>query len=247
MDDGKKQGILGHLDELRRRITKSAIAIGVGTAVAFVFAERIFGILVLPAGDIDLVYVEMTEMIGTYFRVCLIAGVILGMPYLVYQILMFIVPGLAPNEKKSVYLIVPWIALSFVAGVIFGYFIMVPPLTRFLISFQSDIATPMIKVSNYVSVVSRLLLAIGIVFELPVITTFLAKIGIITPEWLASKRKIALIAIFVVAAIITPTPDPINQSLVAVPILILYEISILLAKMVTRKKKKQQEESSSSS
>ena len=236
MDNEKRLTILGHLGELRRRITRSAIAVVVATAISFVFARDIFNILILPAGDIDLIYVEMTEMIGTYFRVCLISGVILSMPFLVYQLLMFVSPGLKPKERRSVYLIIPWVGLSFAAGVLFGYFILVPPLTRFLISFGSDIATPVIKISNYVSIIARLLLAMGLVFEMPVITTFLAKIGVITPKWLSSKRKVAIIVAFVLAAIITPTPDPVNQTLVAVPLIVLYEVSIGLAKMVTRKK-----------
>jgi len=123
----------------------------------------------------------------------------------------------------------------FVGGIAFGYFILIPPATRFLITFGSDIAVPQIKIGNYISIVSRLLLAIGLAFEMPVVTTFLARLGIITSKWLASKRKIAIISAFILAAIITPTFDPINQSLVAVPLIILYEMSIWLAKLVQRK------------
>jgi len=148
----------------------------------------------------------------------------------------------------------------FVGGVAFGYFILIPPATKFLITFGSDIATPQIKIGNlippatkflitfgsdiatpqikignYISIVSRLLLAIGLAFEMPVVTTFLSRLGIITSKWLASKRKLAIIFTFILAAIITPTFDPINQSLVAVPLIILYEMSIWLAKLVQRR------------
>ena len=123
----------------------------------------------------------------------------------------------------------------FGAGVIFSYFILVPPATKFLLTWGSDIATPQIKIGNYISVVTRLLLAVGLVFELPVITTFLSRLGIITPKWLSDKRKLAIIFAFILAAIITPTFDPINQSLVAIPLIILYEMSIWLAKLVQRK------------
>jgi len=115
----------------------------------------------------------------------------------------------------------------------------VPPATKFLITFGSDIATPQIKIGNYISIVTRLLVAIGLVFELPVLTTFLARIGVITPKWLAGKRKLAIIFAFILAAIITPTFDPINQSLVAIPLIILYEMSIWLAKLVHRGKKEE--------
>lgn len=236
MDEGKKTSILEHLGELRGRLVKSVIAVLITTVISFIFAKQIFNILILPAEDINLIYIEMTEMIGTYMRVCLMSGIILAMPVLVYHLLMFVSPGLTPKEKKSVYLILPWIALMFAAGVVFGYFILVPPATKFLISFGSDIASPQIKIGNYISIVSRLLLAIGLVFEMPVITTFLSRIGIITPKWLVDKRKGAIIFAFILAAIITPTFDPLNQTLVAAPIIVLYEMSIWLAKLVHRKK-----------
>ena len=123
----------------------------------------------------------------------------------------------------------------FAAGVVFGYFILVPPATKFLITFGSDVATPQIKIGNYISIVSRLLLAIGFAFEMPVITTFLSRLGIITAKWLSDKRKPAIILAFVLAAIITPTFDPLNQTLVAAPLIVLYEMSIGLAKLVQRK------------
>jgi len=178
----------------------------------------------------------MTEMIGIYMKVSLAGGIMLTMPYLVYHIIMFVSPALTRREKRYVYLILPWIALMFAGGVVFAYFILIPPATRFLLSFGSDIASPEIRIGNYISLVTRLLLSIGLVFELPVITTFLARLGIITSRWLASKRKIAIIFAFVLAAIITPTFDPINQTLVAAPLIILYEMSIWLAKLVQRRK-----------
>ncbi len=236
MSDDKKLTILGHLLELRKRLIKSVIAIAITTLISFVFAKQIFYILILPAEGINLIYIEMTEMIGTYMKVCLAGGIILAMPYLVFQLIMFVSPALTRKEKRYVYLVLPWIALMFAAGVAFSYFILIPPATKFLITFGSDIATPQIKIGNYISIVTRLLLAVGFVFELPVITTFLARLGVITPKWLSDKRKIAVIFAFILAAIITPTFDPLNQSLVAVPLVILYELSIWLAKLVHRRK-----------
>jgi len=169
-------------------------------------------------------------------RVCLASGLILAMPYLTVQAILFIKPALTRKEERNVYLILPWIVIMFLGGVVFGYFILIPPAIGFLYTFGSDIALPMIKIGNYIAIITRLLIAIGLVFELPVVTTFLARLGIVKPEWLAGKRKMAIIVAFILAAIITPTFDPINQSLVAVPLIILYEMSIWLAKLVYRRK-----------
>ena len=236
MSDDQKQSVLGHLKEFRKRLIRSAIAVLVTAGVSFIFAKDIFNILTMPAGDVELIYIEMTEMLGTYMKVSLVSGIIVAMPFLVYQLLMFVSPALTPKEKKSVYLITPWIALMFAAGVVFGYKFLVPPAVNFLTTFGADIATPQIKIGNYISIVTRLLIAIGFVFELPVITTFLARLGVITSKWLADKRKPAIIIAFVAAAIITPTWDPLNQILVALPLIVLYELSVWLAKLVAKKK-----------
>ncbi|MQY82026.1 MAG: twin-arginine translocase subunit TatC [Dehalococcoidia bacterium] len=235
MRDESKLSILDHLQELRQRLIKSVIAVAVASVIAFIFYEWIFYILKLPTEGLNLIYIEMTEMLGTIMKVCLIAGIILAMPYLVYHGIMFVSPALTPKEKKYVYFILPWIALMFMGGVVFSYFVLIPPATRFLISFGSGIASPEIRVGNYISVVARLLLAIGIVFEMPVITTFLARLGVLKPKWLSDHRKTAIIFAFILAAIITPTFDPINQSLVAIPLIILYEMSIWLARLVYKK------------
>jgi sec-independent protein translocase protein TatC len=236
MSDGeRKLTLLGHLQELRKRLIRSVIAVAIAAMLSFIFYEWIFYILILPAEGIPLIYIEMTEMIGTIMKVCLASGLILAMPYLTFQAIMFVSPALTQKEKKYLYIILPWIALMFLAGVVFGYFILIPPATTFLLTFGSDIATPQIKIGNYIAIITRLLLAIGLVFEMPVVTTFLARIGIVKAKWLADKRKMAIILAFILAAIITPTFDPINQSLVAVPLIILYEMSIWLAKLVQPK------------
>ena len=143
---------------------------------------------------------------------------------------------LSIQEKKYVYLMLPCITFMFLGGVAFGYFILVPPATHFLTTFGSDIADPQIRIGNYISIVLRLLLSIGAVFETPVIILFLTRIGVVTPKWLANKRKYAIIFAFILAAIITPTFDPVNQSLVAVPLILLYEMSIWISKLVWRRK-----------
>ncbi len=230
---------VGHLSELRKRLLRAIIALFITTAISFPFAEYIFNFLTAPAQDANLIFIEMTEMIGTYMKVSLAAGIVLAMPYLVYQLLMFISPALTRQEKKYVYLILPWITLMFVGGVAFGYFILIPPAVHFLMTFGSEIATPTIKIGNYISIIARLLVSIGAVFETPVIILFLARLGIVTPKMLAAKRRHAIVVAFILAAIITPTFDPINQSLVAVPLIALYEMSIWMAKLIQRRQARQ--------
>ncbi|OGO31935.1 MAG: twin arginine-targeting protein translocase TatC [Chloroflexi bacterium RBG_16_56_11] len=236
-DAGGKLTLLGHFQELRRRLIRVVIAVVITTTLSFVFYQWIFYILILPAQGINLIFTEMTEMLGTTMKVCLASGLILAMPYITLQVIMFIQPALTSREKKYLYVVMPWVAIMFIGGVVFGYFVLLPPATRFLLSFGSDIATPQIKIGNYISLITRLLLAIGLVFEMPVVMTFLARIGIVKPDWLAGKRRMAIIIAFVLSAVITPTFDPINQSLVAIPLIILYELSIWLARLVYREKK----------
>lgn len=228
--------VLGHLTELRRRLIRSLIAVVITSGISFIFYQQIFDILISPAPQgITLQAIEMTEMLGTIMRVCLFSGVILAMPYLTYELIMFVSPALTRREKRYVYLVLPWIALMFAAGVTFSYFILLPRITGFLLTFGSEIVTIQPKIRSYISVVTRLLLVVGLVFEMPVVTTFLARLGIIKPKWLADRRKAAIIIAFILAAIITPTIDPINQSLVAAPLVVLYEISIWLARLVYKR------------
>ena len=232
MQQDKKLSITGHLLELRSRLIKSAIALGVGIVVSFPLAFYIFDILKSRApSDINLVFINVTEMLGTYMKVALYCGIALSLPYLIYQLVMFFAPALKDKEKRYLYFSMPIVVLLFAAGVCFAYFIFLPPALKFLLTFGSNIAQPMITVSNYVSVLVRLLLAVGLVFEIPLVITLLAKLGVVSPQKLAKGRKWAVLAAFVLGAIITPTVDPVNQTLIAAPIIVLYELSIWLAKL----------------
>ena len=230
-----KLTVLGHLHELRRRLIRSVIAVAIGVGICFIFFDWIFYILKRPAAGIVFSAIEMTENISTIMLVCFAGGVVLAMPVLVYHGIMFVAPALTRQEKKWVYIIIPWIFLMFLCGVAFGYFMLAPWTIWFLYNFGSDIAEMFPRISNYVGFLTKLLLLTGFVFEMPVISTFLARIGILKPEWLSSKRAIAIIFAFILAAVITP-PDPITQVLLAVPLILLYELSILLAKLVYRRK-----------
>jgi sec-independent protein translocase protein TatC len=238
MSDDKKTGILEHLRELRKRLLWSAIAVVVTTSVCFFFISDIKDILTAPAGDINLIFIEITEGFSTSMRIALMAGIVLAMPFLIYQFLMFVIPALTRRERRMVYIILPFVTIMFAGGIVFGYFFLIPPATKFLLSFGSALAEPQIRISDYINFITRLLVAIGILFELPVLTSFLARIGVITSKWLASRRKIVIIISFVVAAIITPTPDAVNQSIVAGTMIVLYEISIWMAWLVQRRRAK---------
>ncbi|MDD4858619.1 MAG: twin-arginine translocase subunit TatC [Dehalococcoidales bacterium] len=234
MTDGKLT-VLGHLNELRKRLIRIAIALAITTMISFAFWERLFGILIRPAQNTEFVYIELTEMLGTMMQVCLASGIVLAAPYVILQIVLFIAPALTSREKKYLYIALPFIGIMFAGGVVFGYFVLIPPAVNFLISLGSNVVTPQIRIGNYISLITRILLAIGLVFELPVLTTILARIGIVKARWLAGKRRVALLGSFILAAIITPTFDPFNQLLVAIPLIVLYELSIWLAKLFERR------------
>jgi len=159
----------------------------------------------------------------------------LAFPLLVYQLVMFVSPGLTPKEKRYLYVSMPGIFLAFVAGVAFGYLILLPPAMRFLLTFNTDIASPFISIGDYINLMVNLLFWLGIVFETPVVMFMLAKLRVVTYKTFTRGRKLAVILAFILGAMITPTFDPINQSLVAIPIVMLYEIGILLARFARRR------------
>ena len=215
------------------------IAIALGTTVSFIFAPWIFQILLLPAPpNLDPVFTEVTEMVGTYMKVAFLGGIILTLPFLVLQGILFIVPGLRTKERRSLFFLLPGTTIFFSAGVVFSYFILLPPALHFLLTFGGDIATPFIRIGNYIGIVVRLLFWIGLAFETPFVLFILAQLGVVTPQKLKKGRRFAIVAAFVLGALITPTFDPVNQSLVAIPILVLYEIGIWLAKLAASGKGK---------
>ena len=232
-----KLPIAYHLAELRRRVIWSAVAVVVCTAVAFVFHEQIIQLLLQPArgfGNVPNekpIYTDLTEFIGIAFKVSLLTGIVLSLPFVLFQIVMFVSPGLNGREKRYLYYLVPVSLFAFLSGAAFGYFILFPPAVNFLLTFGSDLATPFIRIGNYVNLMITLLFWMGLVFETPAILFLLSKIGVVTPSFLSNNRRWAIVIAFILGALITPTFDPINQSLVAFPIIVLYEVGIWLAKI----------------
>lgn len=233
-----------HLSELRRRLIVSVVALVVATIIAFIFHPAIFDLLMGPAQgfeslrDNQLIFTQVTEMIGITMKVSLMGGMVLALPIILYQVVMFVAPGLTTREKRYLIALLPGAMISFVAGATFGYYVLLPPALRFLLTFGSDIATPMIRVGNYINLVVTLLFWLGVSFQTPLVMFFLSKIGVITPRTLARQRRYAVVVAFILGALITPTFDPVNQGLVAVPIILLYELGIWLARLARLGQKK---------
>jgi sec-independent protein translocase protein TatC len=231
MAEERQLTIIEHLEELRDRLIKSVIALTVTTTLSFAFAKQFLEILITPMGQTLPVSPSPTTTIVVFAKVALISGVALAMPVLVYQLISFIAPGLTGQEKRYLYLVLPGATFSFIAGVAFAYFVMLPTAIPFLKGFLGDIIEPNWFIDKYISFITSLLFWVGLSFETPLLIFFLAKLGIVTPAVLSRYRKYAILVIAVLAAVITPTPDPFNMLLVMGPLILLYEIGILLAKL----------------
>ena len=245
MSSEEKQPFMSHLEELRKRLICCAIAVGVGFVVAYIFSEQLFQLLVLPLREVmpegeKLIFTNLPEMFFAYLKVAFVAGIMAAAPVIFYQIWLFVAPGLYQKEKKYLIPFVVSSTLLFVGGALFGYFIVFPFGFKFFIGFANEYVKALPSVKQYFSFSIKLLFAFGIVFELPVVIFFLSKIGIVTPELLRKKRKYAILLTFALAAILTP-PDVITQCMMAVPLIVLYEIGILVA-VIARKKKLEDKE-----
>ena len=235
-----------HLEELRKRLIIAFVAIAVATVGAYFFSEDLFRLLMAPLLEVmpaesGLIFTSLTETFFTYLKISLLAGFFAASPVVIYQIWRFSAPGLYAKEKRYIFPFVFFATLFFVGGAMFGYFVVFPFGFKFFMGFATDFITPMPTVKEYFSFSVRLLFAFGVVFELPVVTAFLALFGLISSETLANKRKYAVLGSFVVAALLTP-PDVISQLMMAGPIIILYELSIIVARICGRKKTDKVEE-----
>ena len=237
--DEKKLPLTAHLQELRKRLILSFVAIGAGFGVCYAFSQPLFDILaaplmkVMPVGG-SLVFTSVAEAFFTYMKVGFIGGLVLASPFVLYQVWAFVAPGLYRNEKRYV---VPFVFLGsffFALGICFAYYVALPAGYRFLLSYATDFIKPLPSIKEYLSFSIKLLLAFGLVFEFPVVLLLLARIGIIDAKAMAKRRRYAILLIFVFAAVVTP-PDLISQVLMALPLIALYELSILLARLFGKK------------
>jgi sec-independent protein translocase protein TatC len=222
--------IMGHLRELRSVLVKCAIVLVITTAISLAFTTQILQFLIAPYGGI-LETIDPTENVTTYFRVALVSGAVLAMPFLVYFIWSFIAPGLENKERRYVRFIVPGATILFVLGVAFAWSIMLPAAIGFLSTFEPEIFKTSWRAAAYIPFVTALMFWIGVAFELPLIVFFLAKLKIVTAKKLLSWWRFAVVGAAIVAALITPTVDPFNMALVMGPLIFLYFLSIALAKL----------------
>lgn len=225
-----------HLGELRRRLTTSVVAVVVGIIVAAYFGNDLIIFLKKPGDeaspDFKLIFLEPFENFVVYFRVSLLGGIAIAMPVIVSQILGFLSPGLRPGERKWLWGTAIGATFLFLVGVAFAYYVALPPALDFLLNFGDDYAEPTIRIGSYMDFVTRLLFWTGVSFEMPIVIMYLARFRVVNTKQLIHWWRLAFVGAFIIAAIITPSIDPVTQTLVAGPIIGLYIIGIGLAFLV---------------
>ena len=226
----KELSLVQHLVEFRNRLMVASIAVAITTALSFLFIGNIIHFLLLPSGVDRLQTFSPTEPFAISFRVALFSGIALAMPVILYEIYAYIDPALFPSERKFVRIIgLPVLGL-FAGGMAFCYFILLPRAIPFLLTFGGDVFSGQLRAEEYLSFVTTFVLGMGLVFEVPVIIWALVRVGVVQRSWLAKQRRYVFLLVFVIGAIITPTPDPFNQTLVAIPMYLLWELGLFLAR-----------------
>ncbi len=251
MRKGKKSPdemtFLEHLEDLRKRLFYSFIVVIVAVIPAWILSKNIYRILAqpvtkyLPEGT-KLAYTHLTAPFLVYIKVSFLAAIFFTAPFIFLQFWYFVAPGLYQKEKKYVYPFVFFTSFFFILGALFGYFVAFPFACNFFLKLGSDFQ-PVITIDQYFSLALRLLLGIALVFEMPTLIFFLSRIGIVTSRWMIKNFKYAVLVVFIIAAIITPSPDIINQTILAVPMLALYGVSILIALIFGKKHPKPKDDS----
>ncbi|MBN2284702.1 MAG: twin-arginine translocase subunit TatC [Deltaproteobacteria bacterium] len=235
-----------HLEELRTRLLHIIIAVGIGFVACYFFKEKLFEILARPLvtqlpDQSVLIFTSLPEAFFTYLKVSLLGSLFLTSPYTLFQIWKFISPGLYSSEKRYVVPFVMFSTIFFLSGALFAYFLVFPLGFKFFVGFTTDFIKPMFSIREYLSFSMKLLIAFGVIFELPIFMYFLARIGMVSSKTLTTQRKYAILLIFIIAALLTP-PDVVTQCLMAVPLMILYEISVWIVRLGERKRARNAEE-----
>lgn len=228
---------LHHLEELRRRIIVCAIALVLAFAVAWLFAWDILAVLKAPAGTVTLNYMSPMEPFLVRFKLALFGGILLAMPVILFEILSFVSPALKEKERNYAVIVMVMICAFFVVGVFFGYKVIMPPGIRWLFNIAGSQMNPVLSASQYVTFMGWFMIGIGVSFETPVFIWFLVALGVVTPEQLQKQWRWAILIILVVASVITPDWSPVTMTLVAIPMMGLYILSIIIAKFTVRRKK----------
>jgi sec-independent protein translocase protein TatC len=235
----REMTLLEHLEELRGRLVAAMVALIVGVVVAIIpiptlnsITGYLFDLIVSNAknSQVEIIAIRPGETFFTYLEVALVVGATIAMPVIIYQVLAFVTPALYANERRYLFIAVPGVFMSFIAGIVFCYFLTLPFATKFLAGFLQGTVTPQWTIENYVDFVATFMFWVGVMFELPIIMFFLSKLGVVSHQRMASFRKYAFILAFVIGAAITPTPDPINQTIISLPIYFLFELGVILAR-----------------
>ncbi len=230
---------LQHLEELRWRLIYAVIGILVGTIAAWIFIDYLIeDILLVPASSANMKLQNLKPFgqLMLYFQIALIGGFVISIPNVFYQFWQFISPGLRKSERRYIKSIVAFSTICFLSGIVFAYYIMLPLTLKFAAAFGTEMIENNFAITEYYSIIISVMLAAGVVFELPMLSLFLSKIGILTPGFMRKYRKHAIVGLLVLAAILTPGTDPVAQLLLAVPLFILYEISIWVSRYAAKKR-----------
>ncbi|GBD87673.1 sec-independent protein translocase protein TatCy [bacterium BMS3Abin03] len=236
-ENGAEMSFLDHLEELRWRLIYALIGVVAGTVIAWIFIDQLVAFILLkPARDAGAVLQNLKPFgqIFLYLQVAIIAGIILSLPNLFYQLWKFIAPALKKNERKYILAVVIFSTLCFLSGIVFAYYVLLPLALQFVAQFGTEAIKNNFAINEYMNIIISIMLGAGLVFELPMLSFFLTKLGIITPAFMRKYRRYALIIILFFAALLTP-PDPVSQVILAVPLVLLYEISIFISKLSLKK------------
>lgn len=228
-----EQPLRDHLQEFRKRLIICLVVVAIAALACYNYVDDIIALLSGPAGK--LYFMNPSEVFFTYMEIALYAGILVTLPVLLYEVWAFVAPALWPEERRAVLVILPTAVILFYVGLVFAYYLVIPAAVTFFMGFATQTLQPMFSLESYLSFILALTLPFGFIFELPLIVVFLAKIGLVTGDFLKGKRKILIVIAFIFAAVVSPTTDIFTQTMIAVPLIVLYEISLFIVCKVMHK------------
>ena len=231
-DEGS-MSLIAHLTELRSRLIKCLVAVALGSCVGYYYIDAIMHYITLPAGK--LYYMQPAEAFFTYLKVAIFAGFLIALPVVFFELWRFVLPALTKNERKVMGIVLPSSVFLFFGGLAFSFFFVLPAGIRFFLGFGNTDLEPLFSIDKYLDFVIAFVLPFGVIFELPLVIVILAKLGFVSSAFLRKKRKLVIFLTFVVGAVISPTPDVFSQSMIAIPMILLYEVSLFIVRYILRK------------
>lgn len=228
-----EQPLRDHLQEFRKRLIICLVVVAIAALACYNYVDDIIALLSGPAGK--LYFMNPSEVFFTYMEIAIYAGILFTLPVLLYEVWAFVAPALWPEERRAVLVILPTAVILFYVGLVFAYYLVIPAAVTFFMGFATQTLQPMFSLESYLSFILALTLPFGFIFELPLIVVFLAKIGLVTGDFLKGKRKILIVIAFIFAAVVSPTTDIFTQTMIAVPLIVLYEISLFIVCKVMHK------------